>query len=252
MKIALERTDRGRNGGRGVLPWASLIGGGALAGLGAWRGVARRSVTGVALAGLGGYLVYRGATAKRIPETVMLETSVTVNATPEEAYRFWHNFEDLPRFMRHLESVRFTSPRRSQWRAHLPSGRSIAWNAETVEDRDGELISWRTLPGSDIDHYGWVRFRLAPGDKGTEITVRLEYRPPLKGAGHLVAKLLGNMPEFQIREDLRRFKNLIEAGEIPTTEGQPSGRRSGAVSVLHRLQRQYAPEPHWTREARPA
>ncbi len=252
MNIALQRTHRGRKSGRGVLPWASLIGGGALASLGAWRGIARRSMTGAALAGVGGYLVYRGATATRAPEEVLLEKSVTINTSPEEAYRFWHNFENLPRFMRHLESVHATEPRRSQWRSRLPGGHTVSWDAEIVEDRENELISWRSLPGSDLENYGSVRFRRAPEDKGTVVQVRLHYRPPAKRAGSIVIKLLGKMPEFQRQEDLRRFKSLIETGEIPTIEGQPSGRRAHAVSTIHELERRYAPEPHWVREARPA
>ncbi len=97
-----------------------------------------------------------------------------------------------------------------------------------------------------------MRFQKAPDGRGTEVAVRLHYKPPATHAGAGLTKLLGKIPEFQIKEDLRRFKALIEAGEIPTTEGQPSGRRSAAVSLIHRAQRQYAPEPHWVESARPA
>ncbi len=252
MTAVIERTNaRDREGGRGVLPWASLIGGGALAAYGTWRGIARRSISGAVLAAAGGYLTYRGATAERVPREITLEKSVLINTSPEEAYRFWHNFENLPRFMRHLAAVKSTGPRWTEWVARFP-GRNISWRAETVEDRENELIAWRSLPGSEVDHYGSVRFHKASDARGTMVAVRLHYKPPAGRGGAGIARLLGKFPQFQIKEDLRRFKALIEAGEIPTTEGQPSGRRSAAVSLIHRAQRQYAPEPHWVESARPA
>lgn len=252
MNFALEPAQfRTHDGGRGVLPWASLVGGSALAAYGTWRGIARRSIPGAALAAAGGYLIYRGATAERVPREILVEKSVTINTTREEAYQFWHNFEYLSRFMRHLESVKVTGQRWSQWVARTPAGR-VSWHAEIVEDRENELISWRSLPGSEIENYGSVRFSKAPGDHGTIVTARLHYRSPARRGGNIVAKVVGRVPEFEIHEDLRRFKSLIEAGEIPTIEGQPSGRRSAAVSLIHRLEREYGPEPHWVREARPA
>ncbi len=242
-------TDHG--GGRGILPWASLIGGGALAAFGTWRGMARRSIPGAIMAAAGGYLAYRGATAQAAPQEVTVEKSITVNTTPEEAYRFWHNFENFPRFMRHLYSVRTTGPRWSEWIARTPKG-NISWTAEIIEDRESELISWRSRPDSEIENYGSVRFRNALDNKGCIVQVRVQYRPIARRGGNLLVKFLGKVPEFQIREDLRRFKALIEAGEIPTTEGQPSGRRSAVVTAIHKLQQKYAAEPHATREALPA
>ncbi len=253
MTVAIERTHlQDRDGGRGVLPWASLIGGGALATYGVWRGIARRSIPGAALAALGGFLVYRGATAERVPREIDLEKSVLINTSPEEAYRFWHNFENLPRFMRHLAAVKSTGPRWSEWVVRTPTGNTISWHAEIVEDRENEMIAWRSRPGSEVDHYGSVRFEKAPDARGTRVTVRLHYKPPAGRGGARLAGLLGKIPEFQIKEDLRRCKALMETGEIPTTEGQPSGRRSVAVSLIHRAKRRYAPEPHWVHAARPA
>ncbi len=252
MIRATDRPHPSGRDGRGPLSWASLIGGGALAAYGAWRGIAHRSIPGVALAAAGGALVYRGATASRAPREVLLEKSVLVNTSPEEAYRFWHNLENLPRFMRHLVSVKSTGARWSEWVARTPAGSNISWHAEVVEDRENELMAWRSLPGSELDHYGSVRFHKAPNGRGTVVAVRLHYKSTAGGGRGRVAKLLGKGPEFQVNEDLRRFKALLEAGEIPTTTGQPSGRRSVAVSFIQRAERQYAPAPDWQRAARPA
>jgi len=204
-------------------PWASMIGGGALAVYGATR----RSVSGAALAAVGGLLVYHGATAEKIPEQIHIERSQTILKPVEEVYRFFRNFENLPRFMSHLESVRTTSDsRRSEWRARGPMHAKVTWHAEITDERENQYIVWRSLPGSDIENVGSVQFRKAPGERGTEVAVSLEYAPPAGKLGHELARLFGENPEQQIREDLRHFKQLMECGEIPTTEGQSHGRRS--------------------------
>jgi uncharacterized membrane protein len=215
---------REHNGGRwaAVHPWASVIGGSALAVYGATR----KSVRGAALAAAGGYLIYRGASASRGAEPVHVERSYTINKPVEEVYRFWRNFENLPRFMRHLESVRVTGDRWSQWTARAPMGLTVSWDAEITDDAANRHIIWHSLPGSTIDNYGSVLFRPATGNRGTVVTVAIDYRPPAGKVGHTLAQLFGESPAQQIREDLRRFKQLMEAGEIPTIEGQPSGRRS--------------------------
>src|SRR3954471_15916067 len=123
---------------------------------------------------------------------------VTVNGSPAELYNFWHNFENLPRFMRHLESVQVTGPRRSHWKAKAPAGQTVEWDAELVEDRPNELISWRALPSSQIHHAGQVQFRPAPGDRGTEVEVDLQYDPPAGPIGQTVARLFGKEPGQQV------------------------------------------------------
>jgi len=162
---------------------------------------------------------------------VLLEKSITVNRTPEECYRFWHDFESFPRFMKHLESVQLTGENRMHWRAKGPAGSAVEWDAELIEDQPGKALAWRSLPGSQVDNEGTVRFEAAPGGRGTILRVLMRYSPPGGLAGALTAKLFGEEPSQQIDEDLRRFKWLIETGEIPTTIGQPAGER-GAVNRL--------------------
>jgi uncharacterized membrane protein len=156
--------------------------------------------------------------------------SITLNRPPEDVYRFWRDFQNLPRFMRHLGSVRETGPGRSRWTATGPAGLTLEWDAETLEDRPGELIAWRSLEGSAVQHHGAVWFRPAPG-RATELTLEIDYRPPGGAVGAALARLLGADPGQRMREDLRRLKQLVETGEVPTTEGQPSGPAPGRSPV---------------------
>jgi uncharacterized membrane protein len=172
--------------------------------------------------------------------SVRVHKAIIINRPAEELYAFWRKFENLPRFMLHLESVDTTSPERSHWVAKGPLGARVQWDAEVVEDRRGELIAWRSLPGADVDNTGTVRFEPAVGGRGTIVRVALEYKPPGGVVGAKVAKLLGESPEKQIPDDLRRFKQLMETGEIPTTEGQPAGRRSSTSKRYDKVARQMA------------
>jgi len=173
----------------------------------------------------GGYLAYRAVRPHQDPsDGISVERTVTVNRPASELYAFWRNFEHLPRFMDHLETVLTTANGQSHWVAKAPLGASVEWNAEIIEERSPELIAWRSLPGAQIPNAGTVRFRPATGNRGTEVKVQLTYNPPGGKAGAAVAKLFGQEPDQQVREDLRRFKQVMEAGEVPTTEGQPSGR----------------------------
>ena len=125
--------------------------------------------------------------------------------------------------MRHLESVRTIDDNRSHWVAKAPLGQTVEWDAGTDEERENELIAWRSLPGADVVNVGSVQFSRASGGRGTQVTVKLEYSPPGGAAGAAVAKLFGEEPSQQVDDDLRRFKALMETGEIPTTDGQPAG-----------------------------
>jgi uncharacterized membrane protein len=140
--------------------------------------------------------------------------SITVGRPLDEVYRYWHDFENLPRFMRHLESVKVTGPRTSHWKAKAPAGMSVEWDAEIVEDRPNELIAWRSMEGSDVRHEGTVRFVAAPGDRGTEVRVELEYDPPGGTLGTGIAKLFREEPSQQLQDDLRAFKQVMEIGEV--------------------------------------
>ncbi|HEX5709534.1 MAG TPA: SRPBCC family protein [Pyrinomonadaceae bacterium] len=226
--------------------WASAVGGGALA----LYGLTRGSMGGIALALIGGSLLYRGVTGHcnvyqamgyntaegehndvasvKGGHGVKVEKSVTVGRSPEELYRFWRNFENLPRFMNHLEQVRITGEKTSHWVAKGPAGSSVEWDAEVYNEKENEMIAWRSLEGSDVDNAGSVHFEPATGGRGTIVRVVLKYDPPAGKLGAIVARLFGESPEVQIDEDLRRFKQVMETGESATTKGQPSGRRASA------------------------
>lgn len=211
--------------------WASLIGGGAMVLL----GLRQASLRGVLTALAGGGLIYQGATKQStiqqaqdaigINKPIKVEKTVTINKPADELYRYWHNFENLPTFMKHLKSVKVYDQKRSHWIANAPLGNNVEWDAEILEDRENEFISWVSVEGADVENSGFVRFQKAPGDRGTEVKVVLEYNLPGGGLTAAIAKLFGEEPEQQIGDELRRFKMLMEAGEIATTEGQPSGRR---------------------------
>jgi uncharacterized membrane protein len=144
---------------------------------------------------------------------IQVTRSITVNRPPEEVYRFWRNFENFPRFMAHLKSVE-VSGSHSRWRASAPAGMSVEWKAEMVVDRPNEAIAWRSLPGSEVPNEGAVRFVAAPGGRGTEVHVELRYEPPAGRLGALLAKLFGEEPSQQVASDLRRFKQVLETGEV--------------------------------------
>lgn len=214
---------------RGVQHWASLAGGAALAVF----GVARKSWTGAALAGAGAYLIYNGARNPEWPREIELTRAVTINKSAEELYRFWRNFENLPRFMEHLESVNERNGS-SHWVVKGPLGKKLEWDANISQERPNELIRWHSLPNSSLQHTGWVEFTPAPGNRGTVVRVHLRYIPLLGKAGAALATALGKHPEQMIREELRHFKALMETGEIPTTINQPAGSRGakGKTSEL--------------------
>lgn len=206
--------------------WASLIGGGAMV----LMGLRQRSLRGALMAIAGSGLAYKAATSEGgikealgVNKEIKVEKTVTINKPADELYRFWHNFEQLPTFMKHLKSVKVIDNKRSHWVANAPLGANVEWDAEIIEDRENEFISWASVEGADVDNSGFVRFKPAPGDRGTEVKVVIEYAPPGGALTAAVAKLFGEEPEQQIGDELRRFKMLMEAGEIATTEGQPKG-----------------------------
>lgn len=125
--------------------------------------------------------------------------------------------------MSHLESVEVLSDKHSRWRAKAPAGLSVEWEAEIVNEQPNALIAWQSREGSSISHWGAGRFNPAPGDRGTEVTVELEYEPLAGATGAVLVKLFGEEPSQQIETDLRRFKQVMETGEVPTTMGQPQG-----------------------------
>jgi uncharacterized membrane protein len=210
----------------------SVIAGTALAAY----GVTRRSIAGAGAALLGAAVVWRGVSGHcqiyhalgmstadenddrqvSVPygRGVRVEKSVTVNASPEDLYRFWRNFENLPRFMSHLESVKVLDDKRSHWVVKGPLGTDAEWDAEIINEIPGELIGWRSVDGSNIRNAGSVHFEPATGNRGTEVKVVLRYDPPGGIIGAAFSKIFGADPAHQVQEDLRTFKQLIETGEI--------------------------------------
>ena len=234
--------------------WLSLIAGGALT----TYGIRRRGGAGTAATIAGAALLYRGATghcdvyqtlgvdtaqrmrgqrgtgliADRGSDTrrqlggargIHVEEAVTLNRPIAEVFRFWRNFENLPQFMQHLESVAMREEGISHWVAKGPAGVQVEWDARIINEIENKLIGWQSLDGSTISTAGSVNFDET--EHGTRVRVHLQYSPPGGRMGAAIARLFGEEPTQTVREDLRRFKQLMETGEIPTTDGQPSGRR---------------------------
>jgi len=154
---------------------------------------------------------------------VKVTRAITINRPAEEIYELWRFFDNLPNLMSHLQEVR-TEGNRSHWVAKAPIG-TVEWDAEIVNDVPNRLIAWRSLEGSQVATAGSVQFTPLGEDRGTEIMVELKYDPPGGKLGSWLAWLFGEEPDLQIRHDLRRFKQILEAGEEPTVEGQTSCRQ---------------------------
>ena len=257
--------------------WLSIAGGAALA----LYALKRRSPASLALAAGGAALIGRGATGhspvyQRLgvdtadPDAVRqnvlaavlpsrkleAERAYTIMRPRHELYAFWRNFENLPQFMEHLESVTVTSDGRSHWVTRAPIGKPISWDAEItedVEDRviryeekyvkigerqewDSEIveqepdrvIAWRSLPDSVVENSGQVHFSDAADGRGTMVRARIIYQAPGGKTAQEISRFFGESASQQLRDDLRRFKQVMEAGETPTTEGQPHGQRKEA------------------------
>lgn len=157
---------------------------------------------------------------------IRVRAAITVNRGLDEVYRFWHHFQNLPNFMEHVESVQVSGDGRSHWVAKGPAGTRIEWDAQIVEDVADELIAWRSIEDAAVSNSGCVRFRRAPGDRGTEVAIELEYQPPASAIGAAVTRLFGEEPLQQIKDDLRRFKQAIETGEVVRSDGTPEGTRA--------------------------
>ncbi len=206
--------------------WGALVGGGALAVI----GVTRRSPAGWALAAAGGALAYTGLRSgngvqqqsQRRPE---LGSNILVNASPEEAFRQWRDVEQAPRYMNFIEMVEKIDDRRSKWTATGPMGTKLQWTSEITDERPGEYIAWRSLPGSDLNVQGRVEFKKAPGDRGTVVESSMQYALGNRALRGAASGFLGRQARFFLRQDMRRFKALLETGEIPTTHGQTHGPR---------------------------
>ena len=220
--------------------------GAALVGL----GVRRRDPIGLVAALFGGYFITRGATGNCLVyralgvstgsadavlapwhrddvtsraatvnarKAIKVERAVTIDRPRDELFAFWRNFENLPRFMEHLVAVRVDSPTRSHWEAKAPGGKTVEWDAEIVNEVPYEIIAWKSIGEPDVANAGAVNFFDAPGGRGTIVRVTLDYEPPAGRLGAMLSHFTAEEPDRQIREDLRKFKQLMETGEITTS-----------------------------------
>ena len=211
-----------RNNVGSIERWGSAATGGALL----TYGLSRRSAVGAVLATAGSALLARGASGRCPiysglgitnvePVTVEIHDAIRLQARVQDVYRFWRQLENLPRFMRYLQRVDDLGNGRSHWVAKAPGGGTVEWDAEILHEIENNVIAWRSLPGGEVSTSGSVYFDPVRRGESAQITVRLHYDPPAGRLGKSVAQLMGRGPSRTVREDLRRLKQLIEAGEIP-------------------------------------
>ena len=208
------------SGNKGFERWLPLVVGGVLAAYAIKRSFGHRTN------GRGtGLIADRGSNTRQQlggPRGIHVEHSVTINRPVAEVYRFWRNFENLPKFMQHLDQVAVREGGISHWVAKGPGGIKAEWDARIINEIENKVIGWQSLEGSRVSTAGAVNFEET--DRGTTVHVHLQYNPPGGKLGAALAWLTGEEPNIQVREDLRRFKQLMETGEIATTQGQSSGR----------------------------
>jgi uncharacterized membrane protein len=158
--------------------------------------------------------------------TYSARSSVTIRKPVAEVYEYWRDLGRLPSFMVHLQSVEVREDGTSHWVASGPAGRTVSWDAEVVADLPGHSIAWQSRPGSGIRNRGRVEFSPAPADQGTEVRVHLEFSSPANAVGNLFARILGEHPSIQVADDLRRFKQVMETGEVMRSDAAPAGPRT--------------------------
>ena len=170
-------------------------------------------------------LIEQAADAVGLTPNIQVEKTVTIDCPASELYSYWRELTNLPNFMGHLKSVtnKNEAGTVTHWVANAPLDINIEWDAEIIKDEPDHLIAWNALDNADIDNCGFVRFQPATGGRGTQVKVVLEYQPPGGALTNAIAKLFGESPQEQIGDELNRFKQLMETGEIATTEGQPQG-----------------------------
>jgi uncharacterized membrane protein len=214
--------------------YGSLAGGAAVI----VAGLSRRSLPGLLVAALGGAFALRGlgghcklydsigvstaATGRPgVPHGTgsKIEKSILINRPPGEIFHFWRNLENLPSFMQSLQSVRILDERTSHWVVNGPGGRTLEWDAEIVNEHPGEMISWQTLPGADVQSAGTVRFVSAERGMATNVRVILEFHPPIGAVGASIARFIGHDPATQLEQDLTRLKYLMESRNVASAAG---------------------------------
>ena len=192
-------------------------------------GLKRGGLLGTLAAAAGGALVYKGTSGKWPWEAVNLDsaaktdidisTSVVINEPKEVLYAYWRNLENLPNFMKHLEEVDEVTEKRSRWKARIPGGLgNLEWEAEIIEEIENSLLAWRSLPDSEVQNSGEVRFEDVPGGIGTRVKTRISYRPPAGDLGELAAKAFNPAFSNIVKQDLKRFKDFVETGNYRDPE----------------------------------
>lgn len=210
---------------------ASMMGGAALALSGLKSLANKKIVPGLAMLVAGGLFLYRGKTGHcdlyqaigvdtvhTNVSGLRVEKVLTINRPPQQVYEFWRNLENLPKFMQHLESVQITGEKTSHWKARGPAGVSVEWDAEMMDDYPGQQISWHSTGAAELPNKGTVEFNVAPGGRGTEVKVSIDYFPPGGAAGKAAAKIVHSINAQQLEEDLKRLKQILETGEIATAK----------------------------------
>jgi uncharacterized membrane protein len=157
---------------------------------------------------------------------VQLTGSTTIRREPKEVYEHWRKLDNLSTFMAHVDEVTVSGDGRSHWKVSAPFGRTVEWDAEIVEDVPGEKLTWKSVEGADVKNAGGVVFKPAPGDQGTELHVVISYDVPGGKLGEALARFAGEDPHQQIDDDLRRFKQVMETGEVLRSDGAPYGKRA--------------------------
>ena len=221
--------------------YGSIAGGVALV----LAGIARRGFPGLLLGGLGAMFVQRGVTGHcdmyhnfgintarpqrhGVPDNIgiKVERCITINRSSADIFKFLRDSRNLPRFMKHLERVDVIDFKRSRWVAKPFENRTLEWEVEIINEHPNELIAWESAPGAEVPNAGSIRLKPAPNGRGTEVRITMEIYPPAGMPGAFGAKLFGMSPEREVAEDLALLKQVSETGEVATTRGQPSGRRS--------------------------
>jgi uncharacterized membrane protein len=197
------------------------------------KGLARTIAATVGVVGITGVDLYAAITRSQRKTMLDLTATTTVTRPRQEVYDQWRRLDQLPTFMAHLDSVSMTGTKTSHWRASAPFGRSVEWDAEIIEDVPGERIAWRSVDGALVRNEGEVRFMPAPAGKDTEVHVRLRYSMPTGRLGEMVARYFGEEPHQQLGDDLRRFKQVAETGEVVRSEGAPGGKRARGEFPQH-------------------
>ncbi len=153
--------------------------------------------------------------------------TVTINRPRSELYAFWRDFANLGRVLENIESVTARDERRSHWVVKAPGGQVVEWDAEVIEDEPDRRIAWRSVEGADVRNAGVIEFREAAPGRGVMVNATMAYEPPAGELGKAIAKLFQKEPKMQTRRDLRRFKQLMETGEISTSSAPDAGPRGG-------------------------